>query len=161
MNTSYYFNAIGSIEKNNDTFIIRFKPEYKDALRYLDEFSHIQVIWWAHLCDDWESRSTLISGKIFKHGPADLGIFATRSPARPNPVMVSTIKVLEINLKEGTLTTPFIDAEPGTPAIDIKPLYPMERVKNCKGPEWSKHWPEWQEEIPEFNWSKEINFTKT
>jgi tRNA (adenine37-N6)-methyltransferase len=63
-----------------------------------------------------------------------------------------------VNLKNGIIFTPFIDAEPGSPILDIKPYFPMERVKKCDVPEWFKHWPEWSEEAISFNWQNEINF---
>lgn len=150
--------SIGKITKDKTFFKIEIEPEFISALQHIEDFSHIQVLWWAHLCEDPSSRSKLKAGKLFKKGPDNLGIFATRSPQRPNPIMISAIKILEVDHYRGIITTPFIDAEPGTPVIDIKPIYPMERVKNCQGPEWCRHWPEWQEEVAGFDWAGEINF---
>ncbi|MGC9342289.1 MAG: TrmO family methyltransferase domain-containing protein [Bacteroidales bacterium] len=150
--------SIGTIKKDNETFKIQINPEFIPALKHVEDFSHIQVLWWAHLTEDPESRSKLKAGKLFKKGPDDPGTFSTRSPERPNPIMISTIKILKVVHDTGIITTPFIDAEPGTPVIDIKPVYPMERVKNCLGPEWCSHWPQWQEEVGEFDWSGEVNF---
>lgn len=54
--------------------------------------------------------------------------------------------------------TPFIDADDGTPLLDIKPYFPMERIKDPRVPAWCQHWPAWQEEAVTFNWLDEINF---
>lgn len=150
--------SIGTIKQDNESFKIQIKTEFIPALRHLEDFSHIQVLWWAHLAEDPESRSKMRAGKLFKKGPDDLGTFATRSPQRPNPIMITTVKILDVDHDKGIITTPFIDAEPGTPVIDIKPVYPMERVKNCEGPEWCRHWPQWHEEVAGFDWGGEVNF---
>ena len=96
-------------------------------------------------------------GKLFKKAPEQNGVFSTRAPMRPNPVLISTVKIQEIDFDKGILT-PFIDADPGTPILDIKPYQPMERVKNATAPDWCSHWPQWQEEAAQFNWADEINF---
>lgn len=157
MKTQYQISPVGYIKKEKGSFRIEILKEYIPALSCLDEFSHVQVIWWAHLSDGEENRKKLEAGKIFKKGPSKMGVFATRSPLRPNPVMISTIKVASADLENGIIDTAFIDAEEGTPVMDIKPLYPMERVKNCKGPRWSEDWPQWQEEVVDFEWGAVIN----
>ena len=56
-----------------------------------------------------------------KHRPEPAGTFALRSPARPNPIAMAVVTVLEIDLGEGVLTIDACDAFDGTPLIDIKP----------------------------------------
>ena len=149
---------IGFVKKSENGFTISLDKEFKAALLNIDGFSHLQIIWWAHLTDGLQNRETLIAEKLFKKAPAKIGIFGTRAPARPNPIMISTIKVEKIDIESGIIQTPFIDAEPGSPILDIKPYFPMERVKKCDVPEWFKHWPEWSEDAISFNWQNEINF---
>ncbi len=157
MKTQYQISPVGYIKKENGSFRIEVLKEYIPALSCLDEFSHVQVIWWAHLSDERENREKLETGKIFKKGPSKMGIFATRSPVRPNPLMISTIKVSGTELQNGIIHTPLIDAEDRTPVLDIKPLYPMERVKSCTGPGWSEDFPQWQEEVADFEWGAVMN----
>lgn len=147
---------IGLVAIVSNEFLIKINEEYLDALENISGFSHLQIIWWGHLCDDPQNRSNLTLEKIFKKGPDKLGVFATRSPGRPNPIMVSTIEVEEIDYNKGVIYTPYIDAEDNTPILDIKPYYLMERVHNCKVPQWCKHWPNWYEDAHTFNWKKEI-----
>lgn len=61
--------SIGTIKKDKETFNIEINPEFIPALKHVEDFSHIQVLWWAHLTENPESRSKLKAGKLFKKGP--------------------------------------------------------------------------------------------
>lgn len=148
---------IGQIKKLGSQFLIEIDKEFLPGLKGLENYSHVQVVWWGHLSASTEKRKRLVLGKQFKKGPKQNGVFSTRAPMRPNPVLISTVKVQKIDFDKGILT-PFIDAEISTPVLDIKPYLPMERVKNVTVPNWCSHWPEWQEEAVQFNWAKEINY---
>jgi tRNA (Thr-GGU) A37 N-methylase len=154
----FQVSAIGSVQLVAKQFFIQLKEPYIPSLTGLEGFSHLQILWWAHLTDGPQHRENLLAGKLFKKGPDHLGIFATRAPARPNPIMVSTIGVQGIDFQEGIIRTAFMDAADGTPVLDVKPYYPMERVKDPAVPGWCRHWPSWQKEAATFNWSEEINF---
>lgn len=158
MGRQFQIRAIGSVRIVEKQFSIQIDQPYIPALTNLQGFSHLQILWWAHLTDGPQHRENLLAGKLFKKGPDQLGIFATRAPARPNPIMVSTIHVQGIDAGKGIIRTPFMDAEDGTPVLDVKPYYPMERVKDPLVPAWCRHWPAWQEDAATFNWSEEINF---
>lgn len=158
MKNHFYITPIGSVRMRHGGYYIQLAAQYIPALAHLEDYSHLQILWWAHLADNPQARKSLIAEKLFKRGPEKLGVFATRAPARPNPIMSSTIAVTKIAIAEGRIETPFIDAEDGTPVLDIKPYYPMERVKNVTAPAWCRHWPQWQEEAASFNWQDEINF---
>jgi tRNA (adenine37-N6)-methyltransferase len=158
MEKSFQVIAIGEITTIDDRTVIKLENEYLPGLTHIEGFSHLQVVWWGHLTDDAQSRKTLIADRLFRKAPDKVGIFSTRSPVRPNPILVSTIFVEEIDAVKGIIYTPFIDAEPGTPVLDIKPYFPMERVKNCKVPAWFEHWPKWAEDGVRFNWLDEIYF---
>ncbi len=158
MSKKLQINAIGQVKRINDKTAIMLENKYLSGLTQIEGFSHLQIIWWAHFTDGLQNRETLVTEKLFKKAPDKIGIFSTRAPARPNPIMISTIKVEKIDIEKGIIYTPFIDAEPGSPILDIKPYFPMERVKKCDVPEWFKHWPEWAEDAVSFNWKNEINF---
>jgi tRNA-Thr(GGU) m(6)t(6)A37 methyltransferase TsaA len=157
MESHFQSMAIGSIRSKEKDFCIQIDQPYIPALTNLEGFSHLQVVWWAHLTDSSQHRETLIAKKLFKKGPDQLGIFATRAPARPNPIMISTIHVAGVDFDKGVIQTHFIDADDGTPVLDIKPYFPMERVKDPQVPAWCRHWPAWQEETMNFSWQDEIN----
>lgn len=158
MNKTFQVNAIGQIRLIKDKYIIELESKYLSGLNWIEGFSHLQVIWWAHLTDNPQNRKKLIAEKLFKKAPDKVGIFSTRAPVRPNPIMISTIKIDEIDKEKGIIYTPFIDAVAETPVLDIKPYFPMERVKNCRVPKWFEHWPKWAEDTVNFNWKDEINF---
>jgi tRNA-Thr(GGU) m(6)t(6)A37 methyltransferase TsaA len=71
---------------------VTFEPEYRDAsaLRGLEGYSHVQVVWWF---DRAEDTNSLIERKPYAKGPEELGVFATRSPMRPNPIAVSSVDI--------------------------------------------------------------------
>lgn len=154
----FRISTIGTVRTIGKKRYLQIDAAYIPGLTNLKGFSHLQVLWWAHLADNPEDRDTLLVDELFRGGPEQLGIFATRSPARPNPIMISTINVTEIDLERGLIQTPFIDAEDGTPVLDIKPYFPMQRVKNPIVPAWCRHWPAWQEDSAGYDWRDAINF---
>ncbi len=103
---------------------IVFKPEYRntEAVRGLEEFSHIWLIWEFSeaVREDWSPtvRPPRLGGNVRK------GVFATRSPFRPNPIGLSSVKLekVEIDPKLGpVLHVSGADLMDGTPIYDIKP----------------------------------------
>jgi tRNA-Thr(GGU) m(6)t(6)A37 methyltransferase TsaA len=158
MKKTFQVNAIGLVKFIKDKNAIVLDSNYLAGLTQIEGFSHIQIIWWAHLTDNQKYRKYLIAENLYKNAPDKVGIFSTRAPARPNPIMISTIQVDQIDKERGIIYTPFIDAAPETPILDIKPYFPMERVKNCHVPNWFEHWPKWAEDTVSFDWRNEINF---
>jgi tRNA-Thr(GGU) m(6)t(6)A37 methyltransferase TsaA len=116
---------------------IVLKPEYSSALDGIDKNSHVVVLFWMHKVGK-EARSTL---KLHPKGREDLpliGVFATRSPHRPNPIGIRAVKLLERN--NNVLKVQGLDAMNGSPVLDIKP-YSLHHdlVKDVKVPPWAKH----------------------
>lgn len=149
---------IGRVLHKNGQFIIKLEKEFIPALTNIEGFSHLQIIWWGNLCDQPDFRQITTVKKPYTAGPETLGIFATRSPQRPNPVLSTTVSVAGIDMQKGEIFTYYIDAEPETPVLDIKPYHLSERIKQCSVPGWCKHWPAWWEDAADFNWQKEFNF---
>jgi len=158
MENQYQIKPIGTVNVSGNSFSIQIEKEYLPALTNINGFSHLQIVWWGNLYDGPENRACLVADKPYKNGPDKIGVFATRSPVRPNPILLTTIYVLSIDHEKGIIHTPWIDAEPGTPVLDIKPYHLSERVRDCQVPEWCRHWPEWDEETAEFNWAGVFNF---
>lgn len=107
-----------------------------EALDNLDEFSHIIVLYWMH------QSTEPAPVKVHPKRRAELspvGVFASRSPDRPNPVGKATVRLLR---RQGNvLTVQELDAIDGTPVIDIKPYIPgLDSVDSAKVPSWmTKH----------------------
>ena len=90
--TTCNVNPIGTICNNDNGAWIEILPEYRPALQALDGFSHINVIWWFSECDNEAARAILEAEQPYKNAPGIMGIFATRSPARPNPLALTDRK---------------------------------------------------------------------
>jgi tRNA (adenine37-N6)-methyltransferase len=158
MENQLQIKPIGNVNAANYVFSIQLDKEYLSALINIEGFSHLQIVWWGNLYDSAKYRANLTSEKPYKKGPDKIGVFATRSPVRPNPILITTIAVQRIDYDKGMIYTPYIDAENGTPVLDIKPYHTSERIKDCKVPQWCEHWPKWYEDSATFNWQGEFNF---
>lgn len=155
----YSMSPIGYVRAGADGMALEIKPEYLPALRGLEGFSHVVVLWWAHLCDNPEYRAILDWERPYRTAPAKLGIFATRSPVRPNPIVMTPVAVQQIDAERGLIRIPFIDAEDGTPIVDLKPYHPSaDRIRDVGVPEWCRHWPQWYEDSASFDWSAEFTY---
>ncbi len=115
----------GLVEELKATIV--FEPEYRnpDALRGLEEFSHIWLIWQFSeaVRDKWSP--TVRPPRL--GGNTRMGVFATRSPFRPNAIGLSCVRLeaIEKDPKLGTvLVVSGADLMDGTPILDIKPYLP-------------------------------------
>jgi len=109
-------------------------PNLSEALDNLDEFSHIIILYWMHQLD--QLRGFPI--KVHPRGRQDktpVGVFASRSPNRPNPIGKTTVRLIA---RQGNkLKVEGLDAIDGTPVIDIKPYLPnYDSVADGKVPSW-------------------------
>lgn len=150
---------IGTIQNESKEASIRLAPAYRKGLKGLSGYSHVQVIWWMDRCDTPADRSTLVERKPYTKGPDELGVFALRSPERPNPIAVSNADIAYIDEEAGTVGLSYIDAFSGSAVLDLKPYTPsMDRVENAATPEWCRHWPGSYEQSAGFDWASEFNF---
>ncbi len=155
----FHVTPIGKININEGGMFIELEPQYIPALQALDGFSHLNVIWWFSDFDNEQMRNTIETPQPYKKSPAVMGIFATRSPVRPNPLALSTAQVIHIDYKRGIIQIAYIDANDGTPVLDIKPYTPsLDRVETPSVPDWCRHWPMSLEESGTFHWEDEFNF---
>jgi tRNA-Thr(GGU) m(6)t(6)A37 methyltransferase TsaA len=153
----YKIHPIGYVHVSDTGYFLEFEPQYIPALRGLAGFSHAQVLWWCHLLDDPEARSILECDQPYRNAPARMGIFATRSPLRPNPIALTAVQILSIDEDQGRIYIPYIDAEDGTPILDLKPYHPsVDRLRKASVPKWCQHWPEWYEDSASFDWEAEF-----
>ena len=112
---------------------ILISDEFTGILDGIEDFSHILVLYWAHLASE-ENRSLIKAHPMGRKDLPEVGIFATCSPVRPNPICVSAVPLLERN--GNILKVKHLDAVDGSPVIDIKPYtpsyYAMREVKVSK-----------------------------
>lgn len=110
------------LAENEGTII--FEPEYRvdEALRGIEEFSHLWLIWNFSETETSEFKPTVRPPRL--GGNKRVGVFATRSPFRPNPIGLSSVKLLAVEKtkEHGTiLKVSGADLVNGTPIYDIKP----------------------------------------
>ena len=104
-----------------------FKPEYRnpDALRGLEDFSHLWLVWVFDKAVRRDWSPTVRPPRL--GGNRRMGVFATRSPFRPNPIALSCVKLagMEETADRGTVLRILgADLMDGTPILDIKPYIP-------------------------------------
>ena len=109
-------------------------PQLVEALDGIDGFSHVLIIFYLHKVGE-DRRSRL---KVHPQGKRELplvGVFATRSPVRPNPIGITVVKLLE--RQENVLKVLGLDAYDGTPVLDVKPyLRRGDRIEEATMPDW-------------------------
>jgi tRNA-Thr(GGU) m(6)t(6)A37 methyltransferase TsaA len=93
-------------------------PELNGILDGLEDFSHALVLYWPHLLPP-HGRSFIKVHPIGQKSFPLVGVFATCSPARPNPILVTIVRIIE--RKENILKVQGLEAVDGSPIIDIKP----------------------------------------
>ena len=119
----------------------------------------MQILWWMDGCDNASDRGTLVEEKPYRNGPDEIGVFALRSPERPNPIAVSNVNIAYVDVESGTVGLYYIDAFDGSKVIDIKPYTPsIDRIEHPFTPNWCAHWPKSYEESSDFDWESEFNF---
>lgn len=117
IHTPYDDNAPNqSDEKIKGDFTIEVFSEYESALTLLEKFNYIYVLYYLDRIDnDYQN----IISPPWAGGKTSVGVFASRSPNRPNPIGLSVVKILKI--ENNIITTSGLDALNNTPLIDIKP----------------------------------------
>jgi tRNA-Thr(GGU) m(6)t(6)A37 methyltransferase TsaA len=132
---------VGVVEKaGEEEARVRIFPEFCAGIKGVGDFSHLIILYWLHLRDNPEERQTLL---VFpkKHAvKTETGVFACRSPSRPNPLALCVVELLKV--EECILTVKGLDALEESPIVDIKPYLPRaDLVLNPRVPEWTSHGP--------------------
>ncbi|MGI9180412.1 MAG: tRNA (N6-threonylcarbamoyladenosine(37)-N6)-methyltransferase TrmO [Longimicrobiaceae bacterium] len=104
--------------------VLEMRPEFEAGLADIDGFSHLYVIWIFHRAEGYD----LLAHPPLDDGPH--GVFATRSPRRPNPIGLTVVQLLQRNGPR--LRVRGVDMLDGTPIVDIKPYLssvPIEQIR--------------------------------
>jgi tRNA-Thr(GGU) m(6)t(6)A37 methyltransferase TsaA len=107
------------VEEKSAEGVIRLFPgmNFEQALEDLEGFEFIWLIFWFHRNTTWKPKVLPPRGSAKKRG-----VFATRSPHRPNPIGLSLVRLLEVSGR--TVRVGDCDILDGTPILDIKPYLP-------------------------------------
>ncbi|MBN1991694.1 MAG: SAM-dependent methyltransferase [Anaerolineae bacterium] len=140
---TFNISPIGYVRRNNGKTFLEILEPYVPALKELEHFSHVQVFWWFSEFDDDMFRQVTQSDQAPYEAPV-LGVFACRSPVRPNPLALTTAQILKVDHQQGLVEIANIEAFDGTPLLDLKAYIPMnDRVQQVSVPPWCADWPEW------------------
>ena len=133
---SYRLHPVGRVEKKDGAVRIRIVEKYAGALLGLEQWSHINVLYWFDKNDTPEKRGIL---RVHPRGNQEnplTGVFACRAPVRPNLLALTVCKVLSV--EEGVITVEAIDAFDSTPVLDIKPLVGADEPReDLRRPAWA------------------------
>ncbi len=104
----------------------------------IEEYSHLVVLYWAHKVPE-EGRSLTRVHPMGRRDIPQVGVFSTCSPARPNPVLTTVVRLC--GRRENVLEVAGLDAVDGSPVVDIKPY-----VKDSH-PQEGVRVPDWMEQL--------------
>ncbi len=151
--TACCFVPIGRVVHTTDGSLMEVEPRYREGLVGLDAFRWIVVHWFAHRAEQGREMPLVLPAP-YRGAPERLGVFATRSPIRPNPLCMSVVELAGIDMAAGIVRLGWIDCDDGTPILDIKPYQPsLDRVENPEPPAWCADWPRSVETSGAFDWS--------
>ena len=138
---------IGYVSRKGNDVYLQIQKKYQPAMKQLDHFSHLQILCWAHKHDNEKRRSILDTTPPYGENPPLTGIFATRAEYRPNPILLTTAKILNVDFTQCRIKINNIDVVDNTPIIDLKAYFPVcDRVKDASIPKCLIGWLDW---VPE------------
>lgn len=108
---------MNAARERGGTATVTLDPAYRAGLAGLGGFSHVVVLSWFE-----QAPRNLIVQKP-RHASDAKGVFALRSPARPNPIGLHVAAIVSLDIDAGTIELDAIDALDGTPVIDLKPYF--------------------------------------
>jgi tRNA (adenine37-N6)-methyltransferase len=137
MKDDFHLFPVAVLRKNPETTTLHVFEAFTAGLLGLEGFSHVILLCWFHESDTREKRTTLrVHPRNDKSNPLT-GVFATRSPKRPNPVALYTSRIHSIH--GNVIGIDPIDAMDGTPVVDIKPYIPeSDSTPDARVPDWVK-----------------------
>jgi tRNA-Thr(GGU) m(6)t(6)A37 methyltransferase TsaA len=130
----FTLRPIGLVEKDGERTTLVLDDDAAPALLGLDGFSHVWVFWWFDANDTPEKRAVR---QVHPRGDRDnplTGVFACRSPARPNLIALTLCRVLSV--KGNVVEIDRIDAFDKTPLLDLKPYIPGYDSAEASVPDW-------------------------
>jgi excinuclease ABC subunit A len=131
-----FVNNCGLIQfRETEVLTVR---EIEKSLERIDIGDFIRVLWWFHKFDDKKYRSHLMCNPPYENAPKS-GVFATRSPVRPNPIASTVVKVVKVDKYNHNISILGFDGFEQSVILQIMP-YREALVENIIVPEWLRHW---------------------
>ncbi len=134
---AFHMQPIGVVKKQGEKIYLEIEPRLSPALKGLEDFSHLWVLYWFHENDNPSARATLQVHP--RRDPANplTGVFACRAPERPNLIGLTACRILRID--GNVIEVSGLDAREGTPIVDLKPYIPKgDSIPEATAPPWVK-----------------------
>ena len=132
----FQVHPIGTVAREGGKTYLVIHEKYAKGLTGLEGFSHVQVLYWFDRNDNPQKRGIL---EVHPRGNAQnplTGVFACRSPVRPNLIGLSTCKILGV--EKNRVQVAEIDAFDNTPLVDLKPFIPPDApTQDVRVPAWA------------------------
>ena len=130
-------NSIGKMKREGWESVVSeiiLDPQLEEALAGVEDYSHLLILFWLSRVQKAGRGMKKIHPKSRQDLPL-VGIFATRTQYRPNPIGLTLVKLL--GRRKNVLRVRGLDALNGTPVVDIKPITPRhEFPKDIRVPKW-------------------------
>jgi len=132
---------VGVVEKaGEEEARISVFSSFCAGLKEIGGFSHLIILYWLHQRDSERDRQTLLVFPRRHAVSTETGVFACRSPSRPNSIGMCVVELLKV--EDCRLYVKGLDALEGSPIVDIKPYLPRaDLVRNARAPEWASQGP--------------------
>lgn len=143
-------NPIGEYLFVNNTGVIQFREseflnskEIELVLERIEEGDYLRVLWWFHRFDKKEFRKNRMCKPPYENAPRT-GIFATRSPIRPNPIASTVVKVKKVDKYNHFLEVFGFDGFENSMILQIMPYNSVDVFNDVKVPKWVEHWTDYK-----------------
>ncbi|BCN32692.1 TrmO family methyltransferase domain-containing protein [Anaeromicropila herbilytica] len=108
--------------------------------------NYIKILWWFHKFDSEIYRKVTECNPPYENSPRT-GVFATRSPVRPNPLAMTVARILKVDHEQNRIYINAIESFDKTPCIGILEYRQDSNcILECRVPEWLSHWPKWYDD---------------
>lgn len=119
-----------------------YPDSFDETAKTILDCSHIKVFWWFSRFDKPEFRRSTQGDPPYENAPRS-GVFATRSPVRPNPIALTMARVLDIDRENRRIEVSELDCFDKSPLIGVKPyIARSDKIENATVPTWLAHWPD-------------------
>lgn len=146
--------ALGEIRRIRGNYYLELYSESEKYMQVLKGYSHIKIFWWFHKFDKDMYRRALECDPPYENAPRT-GVFASRSPVRPNPLAMTTARIIDVERETGRIKVSCLDCYDHTPLLGISPYVPeTDCIREYRLPVWLEHWSGWLDDR-EFSAAKE------